>query len=209
MPNYHFSTSDYERFYTLRPAIQRRLEDFRSVAPEDWFYELCYCICTPQSKAEHANIVVHILQRQDFLSTGFDPTYLLRSPLHYIRFHATKAQRLLQARQQWSTIEPILRSSLTAEQKRDWLAYNVSGIGWKEASHFLRNIGYTNLPILDRHILKHLVRCRVFDTVPRVASKAQYYAASEGFKRFAEYLHIPLDELDLYFWALETGRIRK
>lgn len=207
--HYSFSNEDRERFNALRPAIQARLEDFRRVPPAQRFYELCYCLCTPQSKAENADAVVKILQERDFERVGFHPVAILRDRTHYIRFHETKAKRLVKAREEWLNIAQILNSEMTDEEKREWLVENVDGMSWKEASHYLRNIGYRNLAILDRHTLKHLVRCGVFSEVPNIAGKARYLAAGEAFKRFAEHVDIPMDELDLYFWASEAGLILK
>lgn len=206
---YTFTDDDRKRFAELRPQILARLEDFRRVPPEQRFYELCYCLCTPQSKAENADAVVKILQEQEFERTGFNPVSILRDKAHYIRFHETKAQRLLKVREEWLHIASVLDSALGDEQKREWLVENVDGMSWKEASHYLRNIGYRNLAILDRHTLKHLVRCGVFAEVPNIAGKARYLAAGESFKRFAEHIGIAMDELDLYFWASEAGLILK
>lgn len=206
---YIFTDDDHKRFAELRPQILARLEDFCRVPPEQRFYELCYCLCTPQSKAENANAAVTILQERDFERTGFNPVSILRDKAHYIRFHETKALRLLKAREEWLYIASVLDSSLNDEQKREWLVENVDGMSWKEASHYLRNIGYRNLAILDRHTLKHLVRCGVFAEVPNIAGKARYLDAGEGFKKFAAHVGIPMDELDLYFWASEAGLILK
>jgi len=206
---YIFTDDDHERFAELHPQILSRLEDFRRVPPEQRFYELCYCLCTPQSKAENADAVVKILQERDFERTGFNPVSILRNKAHYIRFHETKARRLLKAREEWLHIASVLDSALGDEQKREWLVENVDGMSWKEASHYLRNIGYRNLAILDRHTLKHLVRCGVFAEVPNIAGKARYLAAGEGFKKFAAHVGVPMDELDLYFWASEAGLILK
>ncbi len=204
-----FTDDDHRLFAELRPQILARLEDFRRVQPEQRFYELCYCLCTPQSKAENADAVVKILQERDFERKGFSPVAVLRDNAHYIRFHETKARRLLKAREEWLHIALVLDSTLSDEQKREWLVENVDGMSWKEASHYLRNIGYLNLAILDRHTLKHLVRCGVFADVPNIAGKARYLSAGDGFKRFAAYVGIPMDELDLYFWASEAGLILK
>jgi thermostable 8-oxoguanine DNA glycosylase len=44
---------------------------------------------------------------------------------------------------------------------------NVKGIGYKEAGHFLGNIGFNqDLAILDRHILKNLKKLGVINAVP-------------------------------------------
>jgi len=38
----------------------------------------------------------------------------------------------------------------------EWLVKNLTGLGYKEAGHFLRNIGSGKIAILDRHILRNL-----------------------------------------------------
>ena len=152
---------------------------------------------------------MNILQERDFERMGFNPVSILRDKAHYIRFHETKAVRLMKARDEWLGIASILDSGLNDEQKREWLVENVDAMSWKEAAHYLRNIGYRNLAILDRHTLKHLVRCGVFAEVPNIAGKARYLATGEGFKKFADHVEIAMDELDLYFWASEAGLILK
>jgi N-glycosylase/DNA lyase len=208
-PHYTFTDDDRERFASLRPEIVARLDDFARVPQSQWFYELCYCLCTPQSKAESADAVVKRLCVEDFEIVGANPVGILRDTAHYIRFHETKARRLLKARTEWQSIAAVLDSGLSNDEKREWLVENVDGMSWKESAHFLRNIGYRDLAILDRHTLKHLVRCGVFPCVPNIAGKARYLAAGEAFKRFAAWVEIPMDELDLYFWASEAGLILK
>ena len=67
---------------------------------------------------------------------------------------------------------PVSLRSLLGEindgyQAREWLVHNVKGIGYKEAGHFSRNIGFTqDLAILDRHILKNLKKLEPIDGVP-------------------------------------------
>ena len=90
-----------------------------------------------------------------------------------------------------------------------WLIHNVRGLGWKEASHFLRNIGYRNLAILDRHILKNLKHHNVFRTTPKTLTPKKYRAIEKGFASFANAVGISMDELDLLFWSNETGEILK
>ena len=38
-------------------------------------------------------------------------------------------------------------------EKREWVVKNVKGLRYKEDSHFLRNIDYKNIAIIDFHIL--------------------------------------------------------
>jgi N-glycosylase/DNA lyase len=85
----------------------------------------------------------------------------------------------------------------------------VKGLGWKEASHFLRNIGHLNLAILDRHILRNLKRHDVLRTLPRTLTPKRYLTIEGQFARFADTIGITMDELDLLFWSHETGEILK
>ena len=197
------------RYKELKQDIKNRLEEFANVPENKYFYELCFCICTPQSKAANAFIVQKVLEQKKFLTKPFKIEPLLRKKENYIRFHNTKAKRLLQARKIYPKVLEILSSDLSPAQKRDWIVTNVNGIGMKEASHFLRNIGYRNLAILDRHILKHLVLCGLYNEVPKLASKKDYLAVEKRFLQFSKQVKIPVDELDLLFWSYETGTILK
>jgi len=191
-------------------AIQARLSDFARVPQSEYFYELAYCLMTPQSSAVHAERVVAVLRGQDFLETGFDPEQLLRTKEHYIRFHKNKSKYLLAIRQTLGDILAALSNGHSSEVMREWLVNNVKGLGYKEASHFLRNIGRNDgLAILDRHILRNLRRYGVIRSIPESLSRKRYLSIERRFKRFAEMIGIPLDELDLLFWSNETGEIRK
>lgn len=206
---YNFPPELQQQFTSIRPAIQQRLAEFAAVPFANYFYELCFCVCTPQSKARNAHAVVEQLRERGFGQQPFDPTDILRQPECYVRFHNTKAQRLLAVHKQFSAVAEVLQSERTAQQKRLWLAENIQGIGMKEAAHFLRNIGYRNLGILDRHILRHLVACGVFPAVPPIGTTRLYTKAENAFSTFAHDVGIPMDELDLFFWYLEAGEIFK
>jgi N-glycosylase/DNA lyase len=151
------------KYKELKSEIKTKLKEFEAVSENQYFYELCFCICTPQSKAESAFAVQKILQEKDFLNNNFDVTPILREPSHYIRFHNQKALRLQAIKENWKVILAKIKDNSTGQEKRNWFNQNVKGIGMKESAHYLRNIGFKNLGILDRHILKHLITCRVFD----------------------------------------------
>jgi N-glycosylase/DNA lyase len=189
--------------------IQRRLADFEAVPESEYFFELAYCLLTPQSSAVNAGRVIERLRTAEFMETGVDPTPLLRSRDHYIRFHNTKARRLLRARLRFPDIQRALLCGDSPSATRIWLVGNVEGLGWKEASHFLRNIGHRGLAILDRHILKKLVVHGVIRALPVSLTPLRYRAIEAEFSRFAGVLGIPMDELDLLFWSSATGKILK
>lgn len=193
----------------IRSEISSRLDYFSNVKSEEYFYELCFCICTPQSKAKSAYVVQLELQKLDFRNREFDPTPILRNPANYIRFHNQKARRLIEMRHKYSEIENVLLSDATTYDKRNWLTENLKGFGMKESSHFLRNIGYRNLAILDRHILKHLVRCGIYDEIPKIGTINRYLEVEKDFQNYAADINVNIDELDLLFWSYETGEIFK
>jgi N-glycosylase/DNA lyase len=197
-------------FEERKVAIGKRLEDFEQVPATQYFYELAFCILTPQSSAVNAEKTILELERDDFFGNGFDPTSYLRDPKHYIRFHNTKAKRLLVIRESFVELLPHLtNNTLSPEQKRDIMLDSVKGLGMKETAHFLRNIGVRGLAILDRHILKHLLRLRVIKEIPTSLTTKRYLEIEKQWKRFAKRVGISIDELDLLFWSMETGEIRK
>lgn len=192
-----------------RSAIRNRLEEFTFVQPEDYFYELAYCLLTPQSSAVNAGKVVVLLQRCDFLHADIDPEPFLSRKEHYIRFHKTKAKHLLALKKQYPFIAQHIADKTPSHELREWLVKHVKGLGWKEASHFLRNIGHRNHAILDRHILKNLVRIGAIRRIPATLTPKRYMQIERKFRTFAQHVGIPMDELDLLFWSLETGEILK
>lgn len=192
-----------------REAIRKRLKDFSRVLPSQYFYELAYCILTPQSSAVNATKAVERLQANSFFEMPFDPEPILFQKDFYIRFHRTKARLLLRLREGFPDILDALSDSRPTIVLREWLVEHVYGFGYKEASHFLRNTGHRDLAILDRHILKNLKRFGAICTIPKTLTRKRYLELENQFHRFANTVGIPLDELDLLFWSMETGEILK
>lgn len=208
--NTGFSFSDElrESYQRQKEEIKQKLDDFTKVKQEEYFYELCFTLCTPQSKAKNAIQVVRVLKEMNFKNELFNPAEILRLPGHYIRFHNQKGISLMQAQQNYERIEQEVLSSSSAFEKRQWLVRNVRGIGMKEAAHFLRNIGIFGTAILDRHILKHLAACGVIE-IPASLSTQHYLDIEKKWQQFSEWVGMPLDEMDLLFWSQETGEILK
>ena len=159
----------FHLYLQQKGAIRSRLVEFSLVSQDEWFYELCFCLCTPQSSAVNALAVQQVLSTMGFLEYGQNVEDVLRDPSHYIRFHHTKHLRLHEARNNWPAINAVISAvDLTEHDRRDALAAMVKGIGMKEASHFLRNIGRRGLAILDRHLLANLVKCGLYQSNPSI-----------------------------------------
>jgi len=197
-------------YSSKKDEIRRRLAEFRAVDPSEYFYELTYCLLTPQTSAENAGKVVDELQRLSFHSMPIDPEPVLRNRSTYIRFHTTKSKHLQKLKDDAPAILKALSELTNASAKREWLVNNVTGLGYKEATHFLRNVGLNGgLAILDRHILRNLKRYGAIRSVPKSLSRKKYLSLERSFARFSERIGISLDELDLVFWSMETGMILK
>jgi N-glycosylase/DNA lyase len=202
---------EIECHYAARKeAIRNRLMEFKSVPVSEYFYELLYCLFTPQSSALHADRAVLQLRAVDFQHRDINPESILRKKEQYIRFHRMKSKYAIQMKIQYPDIMEKTISRISAFEKRDWLVRNVNGLGYKEATHFLRNIGKNGgLAILDRHILRTLINLNVIGTIPVSMGRNRYLEIEGRFMSFAENIGIILDELDLVFWSMGTGEIRK
>lgn len=199
----------YSAYRSRSSVIRSRLKEFQLVQPEEYFFELAYCLLTPQSSAAAAEQAIGTLKRRDFRNRKIDPTPLLRGDGYYIRFHNTKARRLQELKSSYALVHRQVLNGSASEELRDWLVANVRGLGYKEASHFLRNIGHRNLAILDRHILRNLVAYRVIPSIPKTLARKTYIEIEQKVRAFADRIGIDTDELDLLFWSMETGEVRK
>ncbi|MBA3805276.1 MAG: N-glycosylase/DNA lyase [Acidobacteria bacterium] len=96
-------------------------------------------------------------------------------------------------------------------ERRDWLARErgIKGLGYKEASHFLRNVGYRGYAILDKHILRSLAELGLIESPQPPSTRARYLVAEERLRELARETAINFDELDLVLWSMKTGEILK
>lgn len=179
----------------------------------DVFAELSFCLLTPQSSAKVCWEAVTKLKQQNLLSKGGASD--LAPHLSQVRFGESKARYIVEARNMFTKngqlqLKSQISSFYNLFELREWLVENVKGLGYKEASHFLRNIGLgESFAILDRHILRNLTRLGVIPEIPVSLTKKRYLEIEEKLRRFAAEISIPMADLDLLFWSRETGWIFK
>ncbi|MDY6894344.1 MAG: DNA lyase, partial [Thermotogota bacterium] len=95
-------------------------------------------------------------------------------------------------------------------ESRRSLVENIKGIGWKEASHFLRNVGKEDVAILDKHILRIIKDYNLVKEIPKPSWTEKKYTKLENqLRAFSQMIGEPLGKLDLYLWYMETGQIDK
>lgn len=205
-----------KRYEVKKTEIKKRLGEFKKIKDmedETIFAELAFCLCTPQSKATTCWNAVQALVKNNLLYSGKKEQ--IKPFLNAVRFNENKSNYIIEARNLFSdgnklNVKKLVDSSEDPHKLREWLVENVNGIGMKEASHFLRNIGIGNdLAILDTHILKNLKKYGVIEDVPKNLNKKKYLEIENRMKKFAEDTGIPIDELDLLLWSEETGFVFK
>ncbi len=200
----------------MRKEIEERLLHFENVGrspPRALFEELSFCILTPQSKAFSCDEAIKELKRQGLLFDG-SASEIARVLAKRTRFHNNKAAYLVEARGKFEGDDFQGLAAMTfggsEREARAALLKEVKGIGWKEASHYLRNVGRgKTIAILDRHILKNLARHGAIPAVPKSLTPKKYLEIEEAMGKFCRGAGIPMAHLDLLFWAEETGRIFK
>jgi len=176
------------------------------------FAELCFCILTPQSKAEKCNDIICELKRNKLLFKG---NFTEIAPyIKKARFYRKKTDYIIGARKLFRHNGKLrIKDELDINKiklTRDWLVKNIKGISYKEASHFLRNIGFgEDLAILDIHIFRNLKELGVIKEIPRTLSKKKYLEIENKLEQFSKRIKIPMAHLDLLFWSNETGKIFK
>jgi len=196
--------------------IRERMEEFRMMgergSDEDIFAELVFCILTPQSRARVCWRAVEKMKEDGTLFHGGRDEIIEK--LHGIRFKYNKADYILLAREKFVggtlNLKNLIKESSNPFLAREWLVKNIKGMGYKEASHFLRNVGRgDNFAILDRHILKNLLLLDVIDEIPATLSRKRYYDIEGKMRRFASLINIPLAHLDMVLWYKEAGEVFK
>lgn len=198
----------------VRPQIVAHVARFQTLRAADdarWFDELCFCLLAVQANAHLADEAATRLRLRGLLDSG-GPNEI-RPHLRKVRFLNTKAKWIVAARE-FAMGEGMrdLRSRLARtdpREVREWLVDRIDGFGFKEASHYLRNLGYgEDLAILDRHILRSLVRLRVIPKLPTL-SRTRYLDIEDRMRTFARSLDLSLAQADAFLWWRETGELFK
>ncbi len=209
-----------ELYSEIREEIEYRCARFseigRNGSDADLFYELVFCLLTPASRARSAWTALEILKGAGFLKpSGRCPVERIAGTLNIVRFRNTKALRVCEAVHLFSEGDYFsVRKKITRlsgpHEKREWLVRTVNGFGYKEASHFLRNIGCSgNTAILDRHILRNLARAGIIEKAPESLGRKRYLAIEKKMVNFSHEMNLPINHLDFVLWYMETGDIFK
>jgi N-glycosylase/DNA lyase len=197
--------------------IRSRLAEFHAVwergSDERLWEELVYCIFTAGASARMGLRSIEAVRH--LLLTG-DHAELTRALLGVHRYPAARPGYIIVTRDYLfedcgMRLRERLESFSDPSERRDWLARErrIKGLGYKESSHFLRNIGLKGYAILDKHILRSLAELGVTESPEPPTTRQRYLETEERLRGFARDVGVDFDELDLILWSMKTGEILK
>lgn len=186
--------------------IRKRLGEFNKIKrnrdKKEFFRELCFCLLTAGTSAELGIKTINHLGGVIFYGNEKD---ILESLKEVYRFYNVRARYIFLARDKFKLVD----FTKEGNELRDEIVKNILGIGYKEASHFLRNIGYKGYAILDKHIINCLFELGVIGEAVPPKNRNEYLEIEEKMKKFSEKIGIDFDELDLVLWSWKTGKVLK
>jgi N-glycosylase/DNA lyase len=204
-------------YESKRQEIALRLHEFGTIwkkgTTKEIFAELAFCILTPQANGKACWLTVENMIAKGVLFEGARSQIV--KELNCARFIQKKATYIVEAREKFlcdnrATLKSVIDKIGNGHEAREWLVNNVKGVGYKEASHFLRNIGFEqNLAILDRHIIKNLQLFGVIKEIPDSLPKGRYFDIEKKMMEFSKAIQIPMSYLDMVIWHKEKGEIFK
>jgi len=188
--------------------VNNRIKEFKDIdkkSNKELFKELCFCILTANFNAEKCIKIQNEIGDDFLLLTEKDLAEKLTKMGH--RFPNYRAKYIADSSKYNKMLKDVVCFSKDT-QIREWLVKNIKGLGYKESSHFLRNIGFDNIAIIDFHIIDILVSHNLISK-PKSLTKKKYIEIENVLKNIARKTNLSLAELDLYLWYLETGKILK
>ena len=200
-----------------RVEIRQRLEEFESVWRDGddarLWEEMVYCFFTGGCSAKMGLRSVDAVRL--LLDTGSQPE-LAQALSGVHRYPNARARYVYMSRsflRQHCNLE--LRKKLESFdcqlERRDWLVKEkgIKGLGYKEASHFLRNIGFKGYAILDKHVLRCLAELKIIEEPKPPNTRSRYLTVENKLRDLSERTKIDFDEMDLVLWSIKTGQILK
>lgn len=191
----------------ISKKIKRRIKEFEKIRKnkDKIFSELCFCLLTANFQAEKSMKLQEKLEKNFFEDKERELAEKLKKEGH--RFWPQRAKCIVLARRlKEELIEKINKEN--EKELREWLVKNVYGLGMKEASHFLRNIGFKDIAIIDFHIVDLLVKEKIIER-PKTLTKKRYLEIENVLREVAKKTKLSLAELDLYLWFIETKKVLK
>src|SRR3989344_5462017 len=186
---------------SIKKTVDQRIKEFSNMPRNfnDLFRELAFCILTAGASAELG--IKTISHLGNTLHEGTQEEIQKKLKEVY-RFHTIRAGYIYNAREAFRQLD------INHPEIRIHIVKNIKGIGMKEASHFLRNIGFKDYSIVDFHIVDILVDHGLIEK-PKSPTPNKYLEIENVLRKLAQKTYTALAELDLYLWYKETGKVLK
>jgi len=188
--------------------VKERINEFKNInktSNNELFKEMCFCILTANFNAEKSIKIQNEIGECFFTNSKDELSKKLRNYGH--RFPNVRAEYISESLKLKDKLKDIIQF-YDKKTLREWFVNNVKGLGYKEVSHFFRNIGFDDYAIIDFHIIDLLVEHKLIER-PKTITKKKYLEIEELLKSIAKETNLTLAELDLYLWYIETGKILK
>jgi N-glycosylase/DNA lyase len=192
----------------IADTIAERVEQFKNIdknSNEDLFNEMCFCLLTANYNAEKSIKIQNEIGECFLTDSKEELSKKLKNLGH--RFPNARAEYIAESKKCKDKLNRVVKFR-DRNALRDWIVKNVKGLGYKESSHFLRNIGFDDYAIIDFHIIDILVDNNLIEK-PKSLTKRKYLEIEKLLRKIAFKTDLTLAELDLYLWYLETGKILK
>ncbi len=213
--------------YKLYDAIEKQYKiykDWNKMHETTLWKELCLCILSSNVNFESARSALNHLSQKGFLKSEFllneyssqeiifneltKPLYLppkIDGNLRKYRFPSIRAKNIVDAANHiysdGFSIRQTLKEIDSEIEARNYLAKNISGLGLKESSHFLRNIKFSSsLAIIDVHILSFLEELGLILIDKNIISTNEYLQLEVLMQQLSKIYGMNLSILDNAIW---------
>jgi len=215
-------------YYRLEKSVNHRT--WYNLSEDRLWQELCFCILSGNVAFELAKSVVQVLTEKGFLDYRWmkednksslilfqeldKPHFQPRKKngeLRKYRYPKKRSAEIVNAARVLyhnNSIKKVLSDLNSDIEVRNFFVKQISGLGIKEASHFLRNIGFSNsLAIIDVHVLTFLKEFSLvdFDTNSSLTPQ-RYLRLEKTLKNLADYHGLDLALFDLAIWHYMRNR---
>jgi N-glycosylase/DNA lyase len=202
-----------------RKEIESRLSEFKGIwlfADDDRLWEeLVFCIFTAGASARMGIRSIEAVRpllkngRREQMTRALKMAGAHRFPVE--RPEYIVSTRAFLNEYCGMRLRETLKAFSDPVARRDWLAQEsrIKGLGFKEASHFLRNVGFKGYGILDKHVMRCLAELHLVETPKPPTTRTRYLEIEQKLKAFARDVAIDFDELDLVLWSIKTGEVLK
>jgi N-glycosylase/DNA lyase len=204
---------------------------WEEMTEEELWQTLCLCILSSNVHYESAQSALSHLVDNGYLGINWimetpnsenliaeelsKPLYLpvrLDGSGRRYRFPNVRARNIVQAARVLFS-EKLLISKLLAihdseRTVRDILVAKIPGIGLKEASHFLRDIGYSNnLAIVDSHVISFLAEINAISRAEvKMMNRSTYFELENILQKLCKEHNVSLSAFDMAVWRYMRKR---